>query len=122
MIKDFNQLKADLERLKSQHQYAIASGLFQEMSEIMSESHDECPVKFGRLKATGQVEEPIIMSGRTSCRMGYSTKYAIYVHEILENYHAPPTKAKFLEDPVNRNIDKVPQFINRSIAILMGGI
>jgi len=29
----------------------------------------------------------------------YDTPYAVYVHEDLTKYHAPPTQAKFLEQP-----------------------
>lgn len=29
-----------------------------------------------------------------------ASEYAVPVHEIIEAYHEPPTKAKFLEDPV----------------------
>src|SRR5215831_3428643 len=29
-----------------------------------------------------------------------ASEYAVPVHEIIEAYHKPPTKAKFLEDPV----------------------
>ena len=121
-MRDFNQLKGDLERLKTQYSEATASALFLELSVIMRESHDECPVEFGRLRSTGVVSDPEMLPGLIKCKMGYSTEYAIFVHEILENYHAPPTKAKFLEDPVNRNIDKVPQAINKRIANLIGGI
>jgi hypothetical protein len=27
--------------------------------------------------------------------------YALYVHEIIGNYHNPPTQAKYLEQPVD---------------------
>jgi len=73
------------------------------------------------LKATGQVGNPVITPNLVTCQMGYSTNYAIFVHEILENYHVPPTKAKFLEDPVNKNISKVTESINRRISVLLGG-
>jgi hypothetical protein len=31
--------------------------------------------------------------------VGYTAPYAIFVHENLELYHAPPTQAKYLEQP-----------------------
>lgn len=121
-MRDYNHLKGDITNLRNNYREVSARALFQEMTRIMAESHDECPVEFGRLRATGIVSEPVIGDGNVSCKMGYSTKYAIWVHEILENYHKPPTKAKYLEDPVNRNLDKVPQNINARIANLLGGI
>lgn len=30
--------------------------------------------------------------------IGYTADYAVYVHEITENHHEPPTRSKFLED------------------------
>lgn len=57
-------------------------------------SQQYVPVKTGRLKRSGQIiYEP---DGKPS--IIYDTPYALYVHEIIDNRHATPTKAKFLED------------------------
>lgn len=50
----------------------------------------------GRLEATGDGFDQVV-------RVSYNTEYAIYVHEILTNFHEPPTSAKYLQ----RAIDEV---------------
>ena len=41
------------------------------------------------------------LSGRSylHVKVTYTTPYAVYVHEDLTKYHAPPTQAKFVEQP-----------------------
>lgn len=38
-------------------------------------------------------------SGSGSVVVGYTQEYAVYVHENLSAWHAPPTRAKYLEEP-----------------------
>jgi len=88
----------------------VAKAIKEEMIDLMEESKQECPYDVtnnhekddhGHLRDTAKViqdvsQDQVITYG------SYDTPYAIYVHEILEYHHLPPTKAKFLEDPVNR--------------------
>ncbi len=74
---------------------------WEEMQVILGESIKICPVEFGPLRASGYVSEPEIgPDGSIKVKIGYSKDYAVYVHEILTNYHNPPTSAKFLEIPL----------------------
>jgi len=62
------------------------------------------PVETGALKASGRVvahrvgaytyRASVVYGGASYPRF---VDYALYVHEILENKHAPPTTAKFVE-------------------------
>lgn len=57
------------------------------------------PVETGKLKGSGRVE----VKGKglgAEARVIYEAPYAIYVHENLEAYHAPPTQARFLADAI----------------------
>lgn len=91
----------------------LAAGLYQSAIEIMRTSQGEVPVEFAILKASGRVLEPVLEGTTLVCTLGYgygtevnprdgktAAGYAIPVHERLELKHAPPTKAKYLEDPV----------------------
>lgn len=40
-----------------------------------------------------------------------ASEYAVPVHEIIEAYHEPPTKAKFLEDPVYEHAAMMEPFL-----------
>lgn len=51
------------------------------------------PVKTGRLKSSIKIKEE-----NSHINITVESDYSLYVHEIMENRHAFPTKAKFLED------------------------
>lgn len=53
------------------------------------------PVKTGRLKSSIKIKEE-----NSHINITVESDYGLYVHEILENKHTFPTKAKFLEDAV----------------------
>lgn len=91
---------------------AAIMGMQEVAVNIMTESLEECPVLSGTLKRSARIQ-PVEQRGyRFLITMGYgygdevnnqgktADEYAVPVHEILEKKHPPPTKAKFLEDPV----------------------
>lgn len=51
------------------------------------------PVVTGKLKKSGNLK-----SQGFDFIIEYNTKYAGYVHEIIDNNHKPPTQAKFLQE------------------------
>jgi hypothetical protein len=74
-----------------------------------------CPEDTGRLKKSRY--SSVIRTGKwgIDARVGYDTEYAIYVHEILDARHAPPTRAKFLEETIARNLDKFEKDLERTV-------
>lgn len=70
---------------------------------VLKRSKQLVPVDTGLLKSTGRVHKQVIRKYDVIVTISYDTKYAIYVHEILEAWHAPPTMAKFLEIPVKQS-------------------
>jgi hypothetical protein len=101
-----------LRKLADEYPGEMARAIFQELSVVMTKSKTMCPVDTGALRGSGHVEEPIIEGGLVSARIGYSANYAWYVHELIDNYHAPPTQAKFLEVPL---VDALPDMLTRII-------
>jgi len=78
----------------------ILNELIDAAYEAFAQSQHEVPVRTGALKGSGSV----VIDGN-EVDIGYggpSAGYALHVHEDLTAHHRPPTKAKFLEDPVNR--------------------
>ena len=82
-----------------------------EAFKIMNESKKECPVDTGLLRSTGRVDDAVIEGGSVRVDLGYYTNYAIFVHEDLTKHHVWPTKAKFLEDPINRAMPEFEQLV-----------
>ena len=41
--------------------------------------------------------------------------HAVFVHEILENQHKPPTQAKFLQTALHENMRKIPQIVAQEV-------
>lgn len=102
---------------------------------IMEESQEQCPVETGTLKRSARIYRgpgngPAARGagGRfvreTTVVIGYgfgdeinpktrrpAAEYAEPVHEIIEAYHEPPTKAKFLEDPVIEHAPMMEEYL-----------
>jgi hypothetical protein len=67
---------------------------------LQRESQQLVPVDTSALKNSAYTREIAPMPEHMiRVHVGYEQSYAIYVHEILDNYHAAPTTAKFLEWP-----------------------
>ncbi len=98
-----NVLKV-VKRLDESTPDAIRFGL----EPIFQESQRLVPVDRGPLKASGFIEVRKTAGGAQAAigygRYGRPT-YAAFVHERLDLRHAPPTQAKFLEEPIMKGID-----------------
>ena len=46
---------------------------------------------------------------------GPAAPYALYVHEIIGNYHNPPTQAKYLEQPLMESMNGLQERIKGRI-------
>lgn len=77
------------------------------MQPIFEESQVLVPVSTGDLKNSGYVELTSFR-GTPTVEIGYAKGgnpwYAMYIHEMINIPHKPPTQAKFLEKPVNDHL------------------
>lgn len=78
---------------------------------ILTESIDETPKDTGTLRRSGTVTEVVI---EPKAVISYSTPYAARQHEELD-YRHEVGKAKYLEDPVNRNRDHVRRHVQKEV-------
>jgi hypothetical protein len=96
--------------------------MWNEGSLILEDSQNICPVQYGILRGSGYVADPEVTlfpskSGsapnanapRSSKRVyrvkiGYTAKYALYVHENLEGYFIRPINAKALRFKVGGDV------------------
>jgi hypothetical protein len=102
----------------------------EEMKDTVTEAKAECPYDYANLhldgtphlRDTGHSEMGVQNQDQIVVEGAFNTPYAVYVHEILENRHLWPTKAKFLEDPVNRRAPSLMGNIQRKIAGIYAGV
>lgn len=87
---------------------------------ILTESKKICPTKTGYLRGSGYVTEPVFGYGQILASIGYSAEYAYWVHELTENAHHPPTKAKFLEEPLQMYGPKIAQAVHEETNRILG--
>jgi len=82
---------------------------------ILTESIDETPIDSGTLRRSGTV-----IDQEDSVVILYSAPYALKQHEDLSLSHIDG-KAKFLEDPYNRNKDRIIQLAKDRINEALSG-
>ncbi len=108
------EVKSPSEVMRKIHEFAqsfptvTAKKVNEEFGVVGGESQEEAPVKTGQMRASLLVEPAQVSDGRISITLGYHKNYSIYVHENLEAYHKVG-KAKFLEDPLMRHLQTLPQ-------------
>ena len=101
-----NKVGKSLRRKSKSYRKAYLRGLKKAGLFVQRASQVIVPVDTGVLKSSaftrsiGSEFLPVVI-------VGYTTIYAIYVHEDLEAQHAPGKKAKFLENPIRDNQDKI---------------
>jgi hypothetical protein len=89
-----------------------ARALRSEAQEAFAVSQDEVPVDTGALKASGRVRPDSGVYNRGNevyvelTYGGTAVDYGVYVHENLEANH-PHGKAKYLEDPMTRQVNGI---------------
>lgn len=83
--------------------------------EVYKDSQKIVPVDTGALRKSGAWEPSVKIGGHRVATVSYETEYAVEVHENLTNYHEPPTKAKFLEEPTNVARRTLPNRIKKAM-------
>ncbi|MGW3572177.1 hypothetical protein ACWDSL_51445 [Streptomyces sp. NPDC000941] len=80
---------------------------------VLAESKKEVPLDEGTLERSGKAAvDEATLTGTVS----YDTVYAVPQHERLDFHHPMPgRKAKYLEDPMNRERQRVAQIIATEI-------
>ena len=97
-----------LEAGKDDTPQAIAQAIWEEANMIFAKSQILVPVDTGVLRGSGGVSAPQLGSQGYFVDIFYggpAAPYALYVHEIIGNYHNPPTQSKYLEQPLMEAMD-----------------
>lgn len=97
---------------------AVAKAIWEEANLIFARSQVLVPVDTGVLRGSGGVSAPQFGIHGSYVDIFYggpAAPYALYVHEIIGNYHNPPTQAKYLEQPFMEALPAVQNNISRRI-------
>jgi len=78
---------------------------------ILTESIDETPIDSGTLRRSGTVTD---VPSEESVFVSFNTPYAVKQHEDLSLRHTDG-KAKYLEDPFNRNKERVIRLVSDQV-------
>ena len=100
------EIKANFRKYESRQGKALARGLVRAGLFLQRVSQKIVPVEFAFLRQIAQTRK----SGEginTDVTVSYGTDYAVFVHEIEENEHAPGKQAKFLEEPARTERKKM---------------
>lgn len=91
-----------LNRLLVEYPDDVAKAVALELNIVLAESKKLCPVSpgGGALRGSAHVDDPVVADGNIRAVIGYSQSYAWWVHELIDNWHEPPTQAKYLEVPL----------------------
>jgi hypothetical protein len=107
-VRQVNQgmrkIQEDLGYIIQQFEDVTPEFMLEAMRPIFDESQRIVPVRTSALKDSGYLEI-VEFRGSPKVEIGYAKGgnpwYAVYVHEMIEIPHRPPTQAKYLEKPVN---------------------
>lgn len=84
---------------------------------LLGESRAEVPIEEATLERSGVAT---VDSGSLTAAVSYDTPYAVRQHEEMTYRHAPGRKAKYLEDPANRERETLRELIATQIRREMG--
>lgn len=121
-VKGMKEAITGCDRLKEELPNSMSDGLDKCMDYLYDETQIEVPKKTGDLAATAHVVEHETIGNTRSKGLRYGEPgegegvidYAAAVHEIIGASHAPPTKAKFVEDPLVQGLDEYRKFLSES--------
>ncbi len=79
---------------------------------ILTEAIDETPIDTGTLRRSGTVTDA---PAEWAVYISFNTPYAVVQHERLDFNHPRGGKAKYLEDPFNRNLPAVTRLVEERV-------
>lgn len=100
----------------------VAQVINEEANTIFGKALVLTPVDTGALRGSGGVSAPMQTPEGIAVDIffgGPAASYAMYVHEIIGNYHNPPTQAKYLEQPFMERLPEIQANLARRIIDLL---
>ena len=117
-LDGIDDLQKVLKNLKDQSGEVMGQALYEEANVIFANSQVLVPVDTGVLRGSGGVSAPQMGTRGYFVDIFYggpAAPYALIVHEIIGNYHNPPTQAKYLERPLMDRVPAIQQNLSKRI-------
>ncbi len=111
------ELKWNGPAVKKAAHKAGMKALYKGAEAILSEAIDEVPLESGTLERSGAITE---VPSECAVYISFNTPYARKQHEDLTLHHVEGRKAKYLEDPFKRNVQKVMKLVDLSVKKELG--
>lgn len=127
-VRQVNQgmkaIQKDLDYIFAQFEGVTPEILMEALQPTFLKTQERVPQQTGKLKRSGYLEIVTRSSGKVEVELGYAKggnpDYAVYVHEMQGIPHAPPTSAKFVEQPINEDLGDIIDRIDRGYRQFMG--
>jgi hypothetical protein len=122
VIEGADELKRALSISGKDAGQLAAQVIWEEANTIFAKSQVLTPIDTGALRASGGVSAPQEFPQGVGVDIFYggpAAPYALFVHEIQSNYHNPPTKAKYLEEPFMAALPQIQKNLARRIMNLI---
>lgn len=121
-IEGAQELRQMLSVSGSEAGQIVGQVILEEANTIFAKSLILTPVDTGALRGSGGVSAPMQTQQGIGVDIffgGPAAPYAMYVHEIIGNYHNPPTQAKYLEQPFMERLPEIQANLARRIIDLL---
>lgn len=97
--------------------------IMEALGPTLERAQELCPKKTGALRDSAYLE--VTKRGRNpNVEIGFAKggkpPYAVYVHEMVELKHEPPTQAKFLEVALLQDLDNIERRIEEGYEKIIG--
>jgi hypothetical protein len=126
-----DELVALLTRAGATAQPTLGRVLKEEADLIMRDSQEEAPFRFGGLKASARVQNPVFTAGEVTVQLSYGSSavaYAMYLHRgmredgthVIQNF-GNGKKKDYLSDPVEAHIPGLDARIAMKIEEILNG-
>lgn len=111
------KLAAIIEKLRAQD---LPDALIEALEPTYEKALDYTPVDTGRLLKSGYLEKAPEGRKRPRVELGFAKGgdpyYAVYVHELTQNYHRAPTRAKFLQSALEEDVGEFEERLVEALA------
>lgn len=118
-VMGVEQMRRTLAHMAKKMPDEVGRALYQEAQIERTESMERTPVEHGPLKASHEVQEPVIKGDDISVAIavgGPAAPYAIVVHEDLDAFH-DVGQAKFLESTINESKPHMARRVGKRIQL-----
>lgn len=102
-IEGINRTLSRMQKLAKNDKKALRRGMVKAGDFLLKESKKIVPVDTGKLRRSGFNRLTEDKRKTVVFQVGYSRRYAVYVHERLDLSHKPGKSAKFLEKPARQH-------------------